>query len=301
MYFLDEIERKRLVRDLLPLARKTGISEELRGWSWHEAPMKPYYEDEKIPMYLVCSRYCPSNRDVFLNKVEGVQPTINFKVSQGITMHETVSQLLTMFIEESLVNFEDWWEKKKGNINYSGKDEDGVEKLHRRAKRVWSHTLHNCNAQYSNACSKQPYACDRDVMSTSVPFLVEHKIDGSLLGLSGLLGIDCYDYLRSIVFDLKTISSFDDREKWHRLYPTGYALVLESVYEVPVEVGCIVWVSFKDDRLVVEKELFFINDDLRSWWLEERDKKLDIVAQKKDPGMPNKCPEDCIYREECDR
>ncbi len=300
MYFLNEIERKKLVHDLLPLARNTGVSEELRGWNWHDPPMKPYYEDENIPMYLVCSRYCPTNRDVFLNKVENVKPKINFNVSQGITMHKTVSQLLTMFIDGDVEDFEDWWDRNKHKIKYAGKDEDGMSLLHERAKRLWEYTLHNCNAQYSNACAKQPYACERDIKATSVPFLVEHKIDGSLLGLSGLLGIDCYDYMRSIVFDLKTVPSFKDIEKWHRLYPTGYATVVESVYEVPVDIGCLVWVSFKKDRLVVKKELFFINDDMRGWWLEERDRKLEIIAQRKDPGKAKKCPDSCIYIQECD-
>lgn len=300
MYFLDEIERKKLIRDLLPLARKTGISEELRGWNWHEAPMKPYYDEEEIPMYLVCSNYCPTYRDVFLNKVEDVKPVINYKVSQGITIHGAISQVFNMFIDGDLIDFEKWWRNNKHKINYSGKDEKGLEILSKRANKVWNFTLHNCNAQYHNAHSKQPYASEKDIKATSIPFLIEHRIDGSLLGLSGLLGIDCYDYLRGIVFDLKTISSFKDKERWHRLYPTGYALVLESVYEVPVEVGCIVWVYFKDERLIVDKELFFINDDLRSWWLEERDRKLEIIAQKKDPGIAKKCLDDCIYKQECE-
>lgn len=300
MYFLNEIERKKLVHDLLPLARKTGVSEELRGWNWHDPPMKPYYTDESIPMYLVCSRYCPTNRDVYLNKVKGVKPTLNFNVSQGINQHETVHQLLTMFMDGDVPVFEDWWSENEHKINYAGKNREEVDLLHQRAKILWDHTLHNCNAQYSNTCTKQPYASERDIMATSVPFLVEHKIDGGLLGLSGLLGIDCYDYMRSIVFDLKTIPSFKDIETWHRLYPTGYAVVLESVYEVPVDIGGIVWVTFKNGRLIVKKDMFFINDDMRSWWLEERDKKLEIMAQRKDPGMAKMCPESCIYYEECE-
>ena len=133
-------------------------------------------------------------------------------------------------------------------------------------------------------------------MATAIPFLVEHRISGELLGLSGLLGIDCYDYLRNVVFDLKVA---DEAKDWFRLYPTGYAIVLESVYEIPVDVGCTVYVSFRENKLTVSTDLFFINDDMRSWWVEERDKKLEIVAQKKDPGFPNTCYEDCMYRAEC--
>lgn len=133
-------------------------------------------------------------------------------------------------------------------------------------------------------------------MATSIPFLVEHRISGELLGLSGLLRVDCFDYLRNIVFDIKVS---DETRSWYRLYPTGYAVVLESVYEIPVDAGCIVYVRFRENKLSIERDLFFISDDLRSWWIEERDEKLKMVAQRTDPGFPNVCPEGCIYREAC--
>ena len=98
------------------------------------------------------------------------------------------------------------------------------------------------------------------------------------------------------MFDLKV----DDRqEDWHRLSPVGYAIVFESVHEVPVDVCCVSYISFIRDKLVIKKDLFFANNDLRSWWLEERDRKLGIIALRKDPGIPNHCPEDCIYYKFC--
>ena len=133
-------------------------------------------------------------------------------------------------------------------------------------------------------------------MATAVPFLVEHKVSGELLGLSGLLSVDCYDYLRGVVFDLKV--SQEERD-WYRLAPTGYAIVLESVYEVPIDVGCVLYAWFQGGKLQVRRDLFFINDDLRSWWVEERDSKLDIVAQRKEPSVAGKCSEDCIYWKAC--
>ena len=51
--------------------------------------------------------------------------------------------------------------------------------------------------------------------------------------------------------------------------------------------------------MIMEKDLFHINDDLRSWWIEERDNKAEIVYEEKDPGIPSSCPDDCIYRSVC--
>jgi CRISPR-associated protein Csa1 len=81
----------------------------------------------------------------------------------------------------------------------------------------------------------------------------------------------------------------------------GYALVFESVHEVPVDVCCIVYLSIENERITVRKDLFFANDELRQWWIEERDKKLEIVGERKDPGKPERsqCGEDCMYFNVC--
>lgn len=292
MYFLTDLEQKLLVSRLLPMARRVGVSEDLRGWNWHKEPMKPLYDDVRIPMHLICSHYCPTSRDVYLNRIEGKRGEINYPVSQGLGIHKTVATVITHFLDGDLPEFESWWSEARGKIS----NPSWIVTMRPRIKMVWDYTLSNCHAALQNRRAEQPYASAHDSMATAIPFLVEHRLNGKLLGLSGLLSIDCYDYLRSISFDLKTGEKPAD---WHRIYPTGYGLVIESIYEIPVDIGCLVYVNFIDDRLVVQKDLFVINDDLRSWWLEERDRKLEIVAQKVDPGVPHQCPEACIYYGEC--
>ena len=61
------------------------------------------------------------------------------------------------------------------------------------------------------------------LLSTAVPFLIEHKLSGELLGLSDILSVDCFDYLRTIMFDLKVTVS----RKIGIGYSLGYALVLK--------------------------------------------------------------------------
>jgi CRISPR-associated protein Csa1 len=292
MYFLSDIDHKKLISRILPRAREVGVSDELRGWSWHKPPMKPYYEEEKIPMYAVCSKYCPTGRDVFLGLIEGKGGVISKKIILGVAIHRAVGAVISAFIDGKELDFKHWYEdilRKKGV-------ERRLESIEKWSAKAWRFTLANCRSHFLNRVSQQPYASKRDSIATALPFLIEHRVSGELLGLSGILSIDCYDYLRGIVFDLKVS---DDEREWYRLSPTGYAIVLESIYEIPVDVGCMVYVKFKADRLVVSRDLFFISDDLRSWWVEERDRKLEIVAQKKDPGIPNICYDECIYWSEC--
>ena len=48
----------------------------------------------------------------------------------------------------------------------------------------------------------------------------------------------------------------------------------------------------------MECDLFHIGDDLRSWWIEERDKKAEMVYEEKDPGMAE-CERRCMYEAVC--
>lgn len=290
MYFLTELEHKLLVNRLLPMAREVKVSPELRGWSWHQSPMKPYY-DVKLPMYSVCSKYCPTARDIYVNQVLGVKPTLNFKVSLGKILHGVVSDAIQLFMREESIDFEGWWRR----IRWEGLVGDR-KLLKTRAKNVWNFVKTMCQAKYAEASSQQPYASKQDIIASALPFLIEHKISGELLGMSGILSPDCYDYLRCIMFDLKVDAH---PEEWHRLYPVGYALVMESIYEIPIDICCVVYLNFINDKISVKKDLFFANDNLRSWWIEERDKKMEIVALEKDPGLPKECPKDCIFLDYC--
>lgn len=291
MYFLNEVEQKLLIHRLLPTSREAKISEELRGWSWHQPPLKPYFE-VKIPMYMVASKYCPTGRDLYLNKVENVKPDLNFNVSLGKMIHGAVSDALLYFVSGQRMTFEVWAER----IRWEGFVGDRKTLL-TRAEEAWNYVIDVCEGRLAQIGAEQPYASERDLITTVAPFLVEHKISGELLGLSGQLSLDSYDFLRSIVFDLKVEGEPKD---WHRLAPVGYAMVFESVHEAPIDIGCIVYVSFqKDGRLTVKKDLFFASEELRRMWVLERDEKLRMVAERKDPGLPSSCPETCIYHRYC--
>lgn len=297
MYFLTDVERKILRSKILPFTRQNPVEENLRGWNWHEEPVLPLHEDVKLPMYEVSSRYCPTGRDVYLRHIERAKPKYNFKIGLGKLIHGVVSDCLLAFIEGRDLSFEDWWRR----IRWSEIPEGSPDKMRSYAEKVWDIVKKQCEARITEMASRQPYAHKRDILASAAPFLIEHKMEGSLLGLSDYISVDCYDYLHSIMFDLKI--EFDKPQEWHKLTPTGYALVFESLHEVPVDVGGIVYVRFlKGGKIDIKKHLFPITSELRNEWIEERDQKLDIVAKERDPekpSQPSDCYPDCVFYEWC--
>ncbi|MEM2086533.1 MAG: type I-A CRISPR-associated protein Cas4/Csa1 [Archaeoglobaceae archaeon] len=278
VYYLNEIEQKFLNLSLRPNARVNPVPEELRGWNWHSPPLKPYY-NVKLPMFLICSNYCPTSRDAYLYLVEKVRGEETFAIKLGKAVHNAVANSIR---EAKKVNFE---AKPIENDN---------EQINKAIRSVWDYTISSCKSAFLKAQAEQPYASEEDVILTAIPFLVEHRMDGSLIGCSGLISVDCYDYLHNIVFDLKLGES-----KNSRLYTVGYALALESIYEAPIDFGCIVNVNFVDDKLSIAKDLHYIDANLRSLWIEQRDKKAEIVFKEIDPGKAEKCNQNCIFKIFC--
>ncbi len=290
VYRLTDVERKLVLNRLIPLAREVSVSEDLRGWSWYKSPLQPPYPDSKVPMYLVSSNWCPTSRDVYLKMVlkEGGKP--NDLVLLGWAIHRAVASAYIDFQNNEMKDKEelaDILRAKMSNLT------DEVKNI---CWNLYQYVYSGCKTEYDRIKASQPYAAARDVIQTSTPYLIEHRISGELLGLSNILSVDCYDYLKGIVYDLKTNL---EPQLWHRLYATGYALTLESLYEIPIDIGCIVYLKTTRDSFTLKKDIFFINDDLRAWWIEERDKKMELVSGREDPGVAGSCPENCIYWEVC--
>jgi CRISPR-associated protein Csa1 len=280
VYFLNDIEQKYLLMHLRPMIRSNPVPEELRGWNWHTPPLKPYY-DVRLPMYLICSKYCDTMRDVYLVVVEKVRGEETFSIQLGRAVHNAVSTAIN----------------RAKTLDFTSKPEQHEnESIMEAVNLVWEYTMAECRANFLKARAVQNFASQEDIILTSIPFLVEHRMDGSLLGCSGIIAVDCYDYLRNIVFDIKVGNKIDELNA--RLYTTGYALVVESLYEIPVDVGCTVYISFKRGLSVV-RDLHYIDANLRSYWVEERDKKAEMVYNETDPGKPDYCNPNCLYRGYC--
>jgi len=117
----------------------------------------------------------------------------------------------------------------------------------------------------------------------------------AFLGLSSHLSVDAFVFSEPMVVDIK----FGQRQHFHHLSTTGYALVMESLYEYPINIGCVVYPSFREGRFAVERDFHLIDDELRQWFIEERDEQMRMIHEEIDPGIASECQETCPFWRHC--
>lgn len=303
MYFLTDEEKKQLLRGYLPKARMLDISEELRGWNWHQPPLAPVYE-QPLALYEVASYYCPTGRDVYLRRVEKVSVQPNAAMLKGTLFHQALVRTLIeakrLIYQKSVENFQDVI-KQLHKFKYSlpkdmagrlGGEEDQVRE---ELNIIINFETARIAARIQEILVKQPYINEDSLVALALPVVVEQKLNGSFLGLSPHLSTDAYTFSEPMILDLK----FGLPRDFHRLATTGYALAMEAIYEFPVNLGCLVYGRFKNGRLTVHKDIHIIDDELRQWFIEARDEKMRIVFEEYDPGIAGSCYETCPFYDSC--
>lgn len=298
-----------MLRYFLPRARREGVAEELRGWNWNQPPLSPIYECS-LAVYEVANGYCDSARDLYWRRVERVKAAPNKAMVQGRLFHALVAGMMVETKRRIYKYGVDAYPEILREINELGLNELLDEKTKQAGKTLDEETRAQVLdkmklllafergrivARMQEVLVKQPYIGVDSLAALTVPVVVEHKLDGSFLGLSAHLSTDAYQMGESMIVDLK----FGEPRPFHRLATTGYALAMEAMYEFPVNVGCVVYVSFAGDRVRVQRDIHLINDELRQWFIEARDTKARLVAEELDPGMAKECQKDCPYAGRC--
>ncbi|MFZ5631605.1 MAG: type I-A CRISPR-associated protein Cas4/Csa1 [Bacillota bacterium] len=302
MYFLNDEEKKQLIKNYLPRSRQMDIAEELRGWNWHQPPLAPVY-DLRLALYEVANSYCPTARDLYLRRIDGIKARPNPAMVRGRVLHDVLAQVLVRakkaIYNNNLENVGQLIREvgdppaldlvKPGHIS----DEDWDE-IKKKAEIIARFEAGRIQSRLQDVLVKQPNIGVDSLVSLALPVVVEQRLDGSFLGLSPNLSSDAFTFSEPMILDLK----FGEPQKFHRLTTTGYALVMESLHEYPVNLGCLVYVDFRGDRMTIRKDIHIIDDELRQWFIEERDNKMRMLYEEIDPGMDN-CYPHCPYTLNC--
>lgn len=301
MYLASAEEQRWVRRGLLPEARRQPVADELRGWSWDRPPLKPIYE-RPLGVFEIAGKYCPTGRDVYLRRVEHVQAAPNVGMREGRRLHQVIADVVTEakrliythgqasvpFLEALAV---------AGAVHQDddAPPTDGQDLLSAKARTLRAFEVRRIVERVESLLAHQPYIQADALATLALPVSVEVKLDGRFIGLSEHLAADAITFPDVAVLDLK----FGPKEPFHRLTTAGYALVLESLFEKPVDIGCVVYARFMNGRVVLERDFHLIGDELRQMFVEERDEKARMVAEEIDPGLPAACPQTCPYLRTC--
>ncbi len=301
MYFLSEEEKRLLLRRLLPQAREKGVAEELRGWSWDKPPLSPIY-GVKLGIYEIAGKYCPTSRDVYLRRVLGVKPPPSPAMAEGGILHKMLCDLIVE-AKRTIYNcgmscLEELKELPRpalSELRTGNQPDDGDDEACRKVNSLWDFEHRRIMSRVQDILTRQPHIGVDSLVALALPVTVEQRLDGTFLGLSQHLSADAFVLSEPMMLDIK----FGKPEKFHRLATTGYALVMESLYEYPINVGCIVYASFHGGNFRIERDFHLIDDELRQWFVEERDERMRMAEEEIDPGLAANCPEDCFCWREC--
>ncbi len=282
MFMPTAEERKRLLRGTIPRARKLGVDDSLRGWSWSAPPLLSPYE---VPLGLaeVANAYCPTGRDVYARRVLGVEPELNEKMILGGALHGALRAWIVHAKKTLYERGVENPEEAMGEIQ-AFPEPDIPE-----ARAIVSYEADAIEFRLREALSQFPRIGTDAIVAQVLPVTLGQMLDGSFLGLSRHLSTDLLNLgepcILNIIFN-------DEKRDFHPLTLTGYALVLEAVYEFPVDVGVTVYANIQD-RLHIQREFTTLGDELRMEFIEIRDEKQRMVADELDPGPCEGCEAWC--------
>jgi CRISPR-associated protein Csa1 len=290
------------------------ISSRLRGWRYRERPLKPAASGF-LPVSTIASGFCPTARDVYLRYIEGLEMPLSPPMVRGGLYHNTLEAVITHakqliyrgltpdfnllreLIEGARPAIEGLLKRRGEQIDLAGIKAEEFERIKRNMVKLWHFEASQLAAAVAWELSRVPRIGVDSLVAHAIPLTMEHRIDGSRIGLSRQLSVDAFQALRTMIMEMKT----GREQEYHKLTLAGYALAFESTFGRAVNFGMLAYVRFPEGRPVpyVFRRVHPIDGKLRTQFLRERDRKLQILSSGRDPGMPRRCPSSCGYFEVC--
>ncbi len=213
MYFLNEEEKRLLLRRILPQARQRDIAPELRGWNWDKPPLSPIYDTIKLGVAEIANNYCPSNRDLYLHRVMGIKVPANRPMLEGGLLHDMLCRMIIAIkrvIYQHGVNCLKQLDALDRNDFFSALDRasdvlspEEISIIRARMGILWEYEYHSIYNRMQNVLALQPHIGPDALVALALPVTVEQKLNGSFLGLSSHLSVDAFVFSEPMVVDIK--------------------------------------------------------------------------------------------------
>ncbi len=293
------------------------ITEDYRGWSWFKEPVKPP-SYRSISLSDFAYLYCQSMRNIYLKYILKVEPKITKPLVEGAVLHEIVYGAIEDVrriiyngaepenLIELLSNVSDRVDgtiEKVLSIRNTSLSEKDREEIAQKAASLYRHLVLYYAGELKRVETEIVDARPDALLGQVVPQFVQFHVDGYLIGLSRRLVVDAV--MPGVIIELKfgnvvTLESI-------KTALAGYALAIESDYEIPVDFGLAVKVTFtrviKGDKITFVPRVtvtpVYLSNEVRYQFLMLRDEAYDVLESQRDPGIARNCPEYCPYYHIC--
>lgn len=284
-----------------------GASVSLRGWDIknREVAVPSELSSKTISVSDLAAGYCPTSRDLYLSKIKGVQPPEVWDRYTGKVIHQLYkeigarTQIYVLKNRKSLEEIDLLTHMRKSKAAIIGEltedlnvvskrvsdkpSGDGIKKFIGTLARII-----DFEGEMASAFCDYIIASKGDVeigseFSDLLPIHVQElSLNAPPLGLSRGVKPDLI-VGEKLIGDIKTGPSFE----FHRLTVAAYALAYEYVKNSPIDFGVIFRPQISTSKrvpLYTNTEFFVISDKYRRAALQTRNKKLQLLIEKKDPG-----------------
>ncbi len=212
MYYLDVIEVKRLMRDLLPRVRENQVDDRLRGWNWYDPPVRPYSTELLLPVWDIATSIYLTRRDAWIrHKVLKRSIPTTVHQAKGFVIHRIVS---SMFLRAKKLVYLGYDELRDELVKFAGEElkreleemskyleirESDVEDLKNFCMKIARWQATRIESKVLEVKAKYPFLNEESLVQLSFPIATETVVDGSLLGLSKYLRADVAWILGGII------------------------------------------------------------------------------------------------------
>lgn len=217
---------------------------------------------------------------------------VNFK-SELDTIRDKVLDINNILSQDEILKKNITKEAKKLKIsihekNNGSKYSPEFESISNAMKKIWDYEssmlvtsvifhIVNCN----NLGVDNTRINKQILLKLALPFLPEHEIDGTRIGLSGRSCMDIFvSYPIKTILEIKTGEEDFDTDC---LQVAGYALAYESQFGEDIDIGCIMYIKLNDSKPwpLIRCRTFVIDKDMRNRFLINRDKMIEQKRSRK--------------------
>lgn len=299
-----------------------SVDENLRGYN-SKTWTPPELADLSLPMSDLSYDVCPTNRNVYLSRIEKEHlPTTKARVrGKAIEwtyfgIHRAIAEHVRDKANKKDEGTIDPWseltnsdrcildpvfDRLKQEFDVDAiLGEKGIRVLERDLRKIIRFECHLATAVLHYHISGLKDARVAKFHADLLRFNIEPGYKADVLGF-GVPATPDFVYSGKIIGDVKT-------GPWRQMFwlsLAGYALAYEYDVKHPMDVGIIHHVEFRESHVMplhYETKLRPIDNALRVAFLQARDKKLLVLLNQQDPGKPDKSvctASDCPWKEKC--